>query len=367
MRGDSMKVTTGINYDVKIELSKETGICEVVKYADTIKVDLAQNFGTGKREVGNEQYIDNKRKTVWKSGNRLRQLVRYNAGQYKKRNGSKFPPIFLTLTFTENVQDWKYANREFSKFIQRLNYFVYGEKCTRLAYVGVPELQERGAIHYHVLFFNLPYVDKKKIKELWGLGERTRIESERLKDMNGESLGKYITKYMMKQFYSKDKCGKEVFVYNKEIWEGKKVYFASRNLYRPSVYKLTVEEYLDLSWVFEGEKFDSELIVGKLKYDNGEEEDRLIGVREYYKLGGKDKLDFLVKILLSCNDKSVKTDFAIGCKNENVSIKKMIRLDKIVKESPKERYARIKDNLELDNKWDSMKDKFVEVDMEYIF
>lgn len=358
-----MRITTGLEYDVKIEMCEKTGICEVTKYKKPIKIDLAQNFSSS--NVTNEhQYKENKRKTVLKSAKKLMQLVRYNAGQYKKRNGSTFPPIFLTLTFTENVQDWKYANREFSKFIQRLNYRVYGEKCTKLAYVGVPELQDRGAIHYHVLFFNLPYIDKTEIKELWGLGERTRIESEKVKSMNGESLGRYITKYMMKQFYSKNKSGEDVFVYNKEIWEGKKIYFSSRNLYRPEVFRISNREYLDLSWIFEGEEVVSEPVVGTLKYDNGEKEDIEIGSRERYNISNKNKINFLVNALFVCDDKYIKTDFVIGQKD--VAVRKMIRLDKIVKESPKERYARIKESLELDNKWD-MLNRFVEVDMEYIF
>lgn len=358
-----MKITTGLEYDVKIEMCEKTGIVEVTKYKSPIRIDLANNFKSS--NVTNEkQYEENKRKNILKSAKNIMQLVKYNAGQYKKRSGSSFPPTFLTLTFTENVQDFDYANREFSKFMQRLNYFVYGEKCAKLAYIGVPEFQERGAIHYHILFFNLPYVDKYEIRDLWGFG-RTRIEKEKVRGMQGENLGRYITKYMVKQFYSKDKYGKDKFVYDKDTWEGKKVYFASRNLYRPDVFKISQKEYLDVSWILEGEDFSSDLIVATLDMPGGSETLE-IGSKESYKISNKDKLDFLVKALSVCSDKYVKTDFVIG-KESKSSVKKMIRLDKIVKENPKERYARIKENLQLDNKWDSIKDKFVEVDMEYIF
>ena len=361
-----MRITTGLEYDVKVELCEETGIFEVTKYKSPIKIDLANNFKCGS-ETNETQYMENKKKTVLKSAKNIMQLVKYNVGQYKKANGSSYPPVFLTLTFADNVQDWKYANREFSKFIQRLNYFVYGEKCTRLAYVGVPELQDRGAIHYHILFFNLPYIDKLEVEALWGLGY-TRIEVEKVSGMQGENLGRYITKYMVKQFYSKDKQGKDIFYYDKDIWEGKKVYFASRNLYRPSVFRISKKEYLDISWILEGESFSSDLIVATLDMPGGKETVEF-GIKDSYNIKSKDKLDFLVKALFACNDKYIKSDFVIGEKGGAVG--KMLRLDKVVNESPKERYARINEEFELDNKWCEISyvshGTFVEVDMEYIF
>lgn len=362
-----MKITTGLEYQVKVDICEETGRVEIIKYKNPVRIDLANNFKSG-IETNEMQYMENKRKTILKSAKKIMQLVRYNAGQYVKGNGmGVYPPAFLTLTFAENVQDWNYANREFSKFIQRLNYKVYGEKCTKLAYIGVPELQERGAIHYHVLFFNLPYVDKGDMQELWGLG-RTRIEIEKMRGMQGENLGRYITKYMVKQFYSKDKKGQDVFYYDKDMWEGKKIYFASRNLYRPSTYRLTQEEYLDISWVLEGENVSSELIVATLNMPTGKETVEF-GSRDEYSFVDQDKISFLNDALIQYKDRYIKSDFAIGQKNNN--IKKMIRLDKVVKESPKERYARIKEGLELDNKWDLIgcgpNGTFVEVDMEYIF
>lgn len=360
-----MKITTGLEYQVKIDVCQSTGRVELTRYKNSVKIDLANNFKMGK-ETNETQYMENKRKTVLKSAKRIMQLVRYNADQYKKRNGSAFPPIFLTLTFTDNVQDWKFANREFSKFIQRLNYYVYGEKCSKLRYVGVPELQDRGAIHYHVLFFNLPYIDKDEIKKMWGLGKRTRIEQEKLTGMQGENLGRYITKYMTKQFYSKDKLGKDKFYYDKEIWEGKKVYFASRNLHRPSTFKVTNEEYFDLSWIFEGEECISEPIIASIKFDNGDSEIVELGIKEEYGKIKGDKLKFLMSVLSACNGRYIKSDFVIGSKKRECS--KMIRLDKVIKESPKERYSRIKYNLDLDNKWDLIcSDRFVEVDCDWIF
>lgn len=65
---------------------------------------------------------------------------------------------FVTLTFSENVESIDYANDEFRKFIQRLNYRLYSTKKASLKYLATWEKQKRGSIHYHVIFFNLPFI-----------------------------------------------------------------------------------------------------------------------------------------------------------------------------------------------------------------
>ena len=42
---------------------------------------------------------------------------------------------FVTLTFKDNVTDLDKANYEFRQFIKRLNYKVYGKKCSYLSIV----------------------------------------------------------------------------------------------------------------------------------------------------------------------------------------------------------------------------------------
>lgn len=39
-----------------------------------------------------------------------------------------------------------------------------------LKYLCVIERMESGRIHYHVLFFNMPYVPVEKIADIWGHG-----------------------------------------------------------------------------------------------------------------------------------------------------------------------------------------------------
>ena len=313
-----MRITTGVEYNCKIEICKESKIVTLTKYEKKISSDLVKNFGTRKSETSELQYQENKKKNLRKSAKRIMTLVKHNAGMYFKSNGKKYPPIFLTLTFKDNIQDWEFANTEYMKFIKRLNYKVYGEKCSKLAYISVPELQERGAVHYHILFFNLPYVDKSEVMALWGHGS-TRIEVEDPKgksfdELDGESLGKYITKYMTKQFYSRDKKGEYKFYYDKATWEGKKVYFASKNLIKPVSFKITTSELSDIDFVLEGVPF-----VSKLNTYSVEGEEYLFSTEEEYILSD-EKINYLLGVLPYMNDGIVKTDFSIGKKNVGRSV-----------------------------------------------
>lgn len=303
-----MRITTGIEYDCKLEVCKESNIVTLTKYEKKISTDLAKNFGSRCSETTEKQYQENKKKNIRKSAKKIMTLVKHNVGQYKKANGEKYPPVFLTLTFAENVIDWEYANNEYMKFIKRLNYKVYGEKCSKLAYIGVPELQDRGAIHYHILFFNLPYIDKAEVMSLWGLGT-TRIEKEdnrgnKFSELEGESLAKYITKYMTKQFYDKDKKGEYKFYYDKATWEGKKIYFASKNLFKPVSFKLTQCELNAVEFVLQDVSFTSKLNTYML-----EDEECLFSVEEEYRLSD-EKIKFLLCVLPTMNGKYIKTKFS---------------------------------------------------------
>lgn len=129
----------------------------------------------------------------------------------------KYKNLFVTLTFKENITDIKQANYEFKKFMQRFNFF-YRKK---VKYITVIEFQERGAIHYHALFFNIPFIKDLhlKIEKIWGLGY-TAIKP--LTDINNVSA--YVSKYIRKGFFDK-----RLFT--------QKCYFSSRDCIRPVEYR----------------------------------------------------------------------------------------------------------------------------------
>lgn len=123
---------------------------------------------------------------------------------------------FVTLTFKENIQDITVTNKEFKYFIQRLNYSLYHTKTQLLKYIATWEKQKRGAIHYHVIFFDFPYIAKEKLQDLWSHGF---IKINRIDVDSKENRGRYLSKY-----FGKDLDVKE---------HKKKAFFKSQNLKMP--------------------------------------------------------------------------------------------------------------------------------------
>lgn len=99
-------------------------------------------------------------------------------------------PTFLTLTFAENITDIKFANRRFTNFIKRMTRRI----DKQLRYVAVHEFQRRGALHYHAIVFNLPYITKSELEKIWSYGY---VHIELVKN---DGLPYYMTKYISKSF-----------------------------------------------------------------------------------------------------------------------------------------------------------------------
>ena len=132
---------------------------------------------------------------------------------------------FVTLTFRDNIQDITVTNREFKNFIQRLNYYIYQTKTQLLKYIATWEKQKRGAIHYHIIFFDFPYVAKEKLQNLWSHGF---IKINRIDVDSKENRGRYLSKY-----FSKDLELKE---------HKKKAFFKSQNLKMPKETRLMLTD-----------------------------------------------------------------------------------------------------------------------------
>jgi len=158
-----------------------------------------------------------------KTASLMKNLIACNAWRWLKKNGKPFPPIFLTLTFGENVKILKTANRIYSKFIQRYNYKLFKTKDKILQYVTVPEFQKNGRVHYHGLFFNLPYNPKNYdiARDTWGNGF-ILMKAASGKTIYG--LSNYLSKYLVKNFD------------DPRLYKKRK-YFPSANLFRPIVLK----------------------------------------------------------------------------------------------------------------------------------
>ncbi len=161
--------------------------------------------------------IENKKRSLERSRSTLKSLVNANAGYWKDKNGRPFMPIFLNLTFGENIKNIKEANLVFTKFKQKFDYEITRKKKSYLKYAVVIEFQERGAVHYHALFFNMPFIERiyDKINRMWAKGHMI-VESVR----DIDDIASYICKYI-----TKDGVDKRLL--------GQKAYFTSRGLKKP--------------------------------------------------------------------------------------------------------------------------------------
>ena len=131
----------------------------------------------------------------------------------------------MLIKSKENIQDITETNKEFKYFIQRLNYYLYQTKVQTLKYIATWEKQKRGAIHYHVIFFDFPYVAKEKLQNLWTHGF---IKINRIDVDSMENRGRYLSKYFGKDLELKE--------------HKKKAFFKSQNLKMPIEQKLMLTD-----------------------------------------------------------------------------------------------------------------------------
>ena len=233
--------------------------CKVVVSGDIIEVYRAERgFFKGKvNECGragngfidDEQRKKNREVSLMRARRDLRRIINANMGQW----GDDVTSKFVTLTFKDNVKDLTMANYEFRQFIKRLNYQVYGKKCSNLKYTAVPEFQKRGAVHYHVIFYNLPFTKAGFIEEVWGNGF---IKINKIDDV--DNVGAYVCKYLTKD-NSDDRL------------RGRRSYFNSRGLKKP------IEEFLD----DEGLEIIKKSLPGQAMTYKGEFENEFVGKIEY--------------------------------------------------------------------------------------
>lgn len=194
-------------YNVKAVISGD--VIEVYTYDNPVLYGYEDNKkkSKGRQAIASDEDKEKNREKVLSRASRdLRRIINSNIQDYSK---------FVTLTFKENIQDLDFANYEFKKFIQRVNY----NYKIKLQYSVVIEFQERGAIHYHALFYNLTEkLDINKIAELWGNGF---IKINSIK--NVDNVGAYVCKYMTKT--------------DDDRLKGRKMYFNSRGLKKPQEIK----------------------------------------------------------------------------------------------------------------------------------
>ena len=154
--------------------------------------------------------------------------------EYASEN-AEFFHSFITLTFADLITDINKANKMFNSFITTLRQYY-----PSLMYLGVPEFQKRGAVHYHLLTNLVCDIDipKREIKRLYNEQDKKYTELEYYDiphwkhgfssafnlDMTDDkfNVALYITKYLYKDI-------------DNRLWGHKKI-LKSNNLRKPSKY-----------------------------------------------------------------------------------------------------------------------------------
>ena len=122
----------------------------------------------------------------------LRRLINANA------SGND---LFVTLTYADNMMDLVQAKNDFKRFIKAMK-----RKGYNLKYVYVIEFQKRGAIHFHVIFFDCGYIDCNLLSSVWKKGF---VKINRINDV--DNAGAYVVKYMDKNLLDNRLIGHDLY------------------------------------------------------------------------------------------------------------------------------------------------------------
>lgn len=152
----------------------------------------------------------------------FQRLVSANLGDNSK-------PLLISLTYAENITDIGQGHKDFNNFARN----VRAKFGKQVRYIAVPEFQQRGAIHFHALFWGLPSKKLARterrtrlVASYWGLG----YVDLTMTDGNHKIAG-YLSKYMIKGI-------------SDIKMSGRKGYFCSQNIIRPIVEKNALIEPL---------------------------------------------------------------------------------------------------------------------------
>jgi len=125
---------------------------------------------------------------VFSRGARLR-LLRFMA-RLKTR---KIRATFLTLTFSKVVTNER-AKKCFKRFIMRLR-----RRYKDTSGIWRMEFQERGAIHFHLLLFRLPFWKQSEVQQTWEACTEEAVSIVDIRLVHGaKSIMSYISKYIAK-------------------------------------------------------------------------------------------------------------------------------------------------------------------------
>lgn len=181
------------NYDIKVK-EFSNGQVEYIKYSKPIykKIKSDDDKTTTRIKKPKSEEGEIRYDSINRSYRQMMDLAIQNAKEFK---------TFITITFKENVSDLNVANKKFNNLMKSIRRHYPDFK-----YLGSPEFQKRGAVHYH-LMTNLTLQDNKVIVKQEGQDNMYDIKQwdkgwTSVFDLsltnNNFSIAAYMTKYYFK-------------------------------------------------------------------------------------------------------------------------------------------------------------------------
>lgn len=138
---------------------------------------------------------------------KIYQIIEANHKAY-----GRTPSLFVTLTFKKPFKKVQKTIPLIRNFVKRYNRRFDQD----LRYILVPEFTKKENVHYHGVFFNVPWVDLRWFQNtVWRYGHLDMKVPKKLR-----SVTKYVSKYITKEMMATHQ-------------KGQRYYFASQNLIFP--------------------------------------------------------------------------------------------------------------------------------------
>lgn len=164
-----------------------------VKYKQSLKVTFQGKFVQAKLINQNKQPFKRGKRSVitdFSKGSRGRLFDLFNKFEVKHA------ATFVTLTYPDCSRTAGEAKRNLRTFFKRIERMYPKHK---ICGVWRMEFQERSAIHFHIVFFKLPFIPKERIQETWGditASDRPFTRIERI--FSHKKIINYVAKYVGK-------------------------------------------------------------------------------------------------------------------------------------------------------------------------
>jgi len=162
-------------------------------YRPTLKIEFQGKFvAAAVRYPSDRKYSRHKRGkvTTFSHGSRTRMFDLFHKLEVKTK------PVFITLTYMEKWPNAEQAKNNLRAFLERVR-----RKYKNASGIWRMEFQERGAPHFHIIFFDLPFWKKESVQEVWAdiIGEKGRKPFTRIEMVRShKGLMAYVSKYVAK-------------------------------------------------------------------------------------------------------------------------------------------------------------------------